>query len=65
VVPASHLREAYAKILRQDPVTRYSMSAICTVLGIARRTAYYIVRARPGGRYHRADDPTVLQQTAR
>ena len=38
------------------------MSAICSVLGIARRTAYYVVRARPGGRYHRADDPTVLQQ---
>ena len=38
------------------------MSAICSVLGIARRTAYYITRARPGGRYHRADDGTVLQQ---
>jgi hypothetical protein len=38
------------------------MSAICSVLGIARRTAYYVVRARPGGRYHRADDSTVLQQ---
>jgi putative transposase len=38
------------------------MSAICTALGIARRTAYYIARARPGRRYHRADDPTVLQQ---
>jgi putative transposase len=38
------------------------MSAICSVLGIARRTAYYIARARPGGRYHRTDDGTVLQQ---
>jgi len=38
------------------------MSAICSVLGIARRTAYYVVRARPGGRHHRADDDTVLQQ---
>lgn len=38
------------------------MSAICSVLGIARRTAYYVVRARPGGRYHRTDDATVLQQ---
>jgi transposase InsO family protein len=38
------------------------MSAICAVLGIARRTAYYVVRARPGGRYHRAADATVLQQ---
>jgi transposase InsO family protein len=38
------------------------MSAICTALGMARRTAYYMSRARPGGRYHRADDATVLQQ---
>jgi len=38
------------------------MSAICAVLGIARRTAYYVGRARPGGRYHRTDDATVLQQ---
>ena len=38
------------------------MSAICSVLGIARRTAYYITRARLGGRYHRADDGIVLQQ---
>jgi len=38
------------------------MSAICSVLGIARRTGYYVVRARAGGRYHRADDPAVLQQ---
>jgi integrase len=32
------------------------MSAICAVLGIARRTAYYVVRRRPGGRYHCGDD---------
>jgi transposase InsO family protein len=38
------------------------MSAICAVLGIARRTAYYVVRRRPGGRYHCGDDATVLQQ---
>jgi putative transposase len=38
------------------------MSAICSVLGIARRTAYYVVRARPGGRYHRAGDETIVQQ---
>ena len=38
------------------------MSGICAVLGIARRTAYYVGRASPGGRYHRADDATVLQQ---
>jgi putative transposase len=43
-------------------VTPYPMTAICTVLGIARRTAYYIDRTRPRGRYHRADDATVLQQ---
>ena len=29
-------------------MTRYSMSAISAVLGIARRTAYYTGRARPG-----------------
>src|SRR5262245_11432257 len=33
------------------------MSAICTALGLARRTAYYIARARPGGRYHRDERP--------
>jgi putative transposase len=38
------------------------MSAICAVLGIARRTAYYVVRARPDGRYHRSDDATVLER---
>jgi putative transposase len=38
------------------------MTTICTVLGMARRTAYYHERARPDGRYHRADDETVLQQ---
>ena len=42
-------------------MTGHSMSTICSVLGIARRTAYYVVRARPDGRYHRADDATVLQ----
>ena len=38
------------------------MTAICDVLGLARRTAYYVARARPGGRYHRATDAIVLQQ---
>jgi len=38
------------------------MTAICAVLGIARRTAYYVARARPAGRHHRAADGTVLQQ---
>jgi putative transposase len=43
-------------------VTRYPMTAICAVLQMARRTAYYIGRARPDGRYHRVADETVLQQ---
>ena len=38
------------------------MTAICSVLGIARRSAYYVARARPDGRHHRAADDTVLQQ---
>ena len=38
------------------------MTAICRVLGVARRTAYYGARARADGRHHRADDGTVLQQ---
>jgi len=43
-------------------VTRVPLTVICQVLRIARRTAYYVSRARPGGRYHRADDPMVLEQ---
>ena len=43
-------------------MTTYSLKAIFSVLGIARRTAYCVARARPGSRYHRADDPKVLQQ---
>ena len=38
------------------------MTAICAVLGIARRSAYYVARARADGRHHRATDDTVLQQ---
>ncbi len=38
------------------------MTAICEVLRIARRTAYYVAQGRPGGRQHRAADGTVLQQ---
>jgi transposase InsO family protein len=38
------------------------MTAICETLGIARRTAYYVVRARPDRRQNRAADGTVLQQ---
>jgi hypothetical protein len=43
-------------------MTPQSMTAICAVLGIARRSAYYVPRGRPAGRYQRADDGTVLQQ---
>ena len=43
-------------------MTTYPMTIICAVLGIARRTAYYVGRARAGGRHHRAADETVLQQ---
>lgn len=38
------------------------MTTICTVLGIPRRTAYYVARGRPAGRYCRATDETVLEQ---
>jgi len=38
------------------------MTAICAALRLARRTAYYVTRAHPNGRYHRAADATVLQQ---
>src|SRR5262249_23456271 len=47
---------------RVRAVTPHAMTAICSVLGIARRTAYYVGRARPEGRYRRADDEAVLQQ---
>jgi len=43
-------------------VTGHAMTAICEVLGMARRSAYYVARARPGRRHHRAADGTVLQQ---
>jgi putative transposase len=43
-------------------MTGHAMTMICGVLGLARRTAYYVARARPGGRYHRQDDGRVLQQ---
>src|SRR5262249_11879010 len=47
---------------RVRAMTTLSMTAICAVLGIARRSAYYAARPRPTGRYQRADDGTVLQQ---
>jgi putative transposase len=43
-------------------MTGHPMTAICYVLRIARRTAYYVARARPAGRYHRASDAIVLAQ---
>jgi putative transposase len=38
------------------------MTVVFDTLGMARRTGYYAVRERPAGRYHRAADPTVLEQ---
>ena len=38
------------------------MTTVCGVLGIARRSAYYVARARAAGRHHRATDEMVLQQ---
>ena len=43
-------------------MTTQSMTTICAVLGIARRSAYYVARPRADGRYQRADDGRVLQQ---
>jgi putative transposase len=43
-------------------MTMQSMTAICAVLGIPRRSAYYVARPRPAGRYQRADDGMILQQ---
>ena len=43
-------------------MTRVPLTVICQVLRIARRTAYYVSRARPGGRHHRTADPVVLEQ---
>ena len=42
--------------MTQLPIT------VCQVLGMARRTAYYVTRARADGRYHRATDQSVLEQ---
>ena len=43
-------------------MTRLPITVICQVLRIPRRTAYYVARAQPAGRYHRTADPTVLEQ---
>src|SRR5207247_7926754 len=43
-------------------VTRVPLTVTCEVLRIARRTAYYVARARPASRHHRTADPMVLEQ---
>ena len=43
-------------------MTRLPLTVICEVLRIARRTAYYVARARPASRHHRTADPMVLEQ---
>jgi len=43
-------------------VTHFPVAVICQALRVARRTAYYVARARADGRYHRPADPTVLEQ---
>ncbi len=43
-------------------MTRYAVTVICAALRVARRTAYYVARARPAGPYHRTTDPMVLEQ---
>ena len=43
-------------------MTGRSLTVVCRVLGIARRTAYYVARQRLDGRQRRTTDETVLQQ---
>lgn len=43
-------------------MTHFSVTVICQALRMARRTAYYVARARADGRYHRTADPIVLEQ---
>ena len=43
-------------------MTHLSVTVICQALRMARRTAYYVARARADGRYHRTADPIVLEQ---
>ena len=43
-------------------MTGFPLTVICQTLHMARRTAYYVSRARSDDRYHRAADPTVLEQ---
>ncbi len=43
-------------------MTGLHLTAICQTLGMARRTANYLLRGRPDGRYHRPADSAVLEQ---
>ncbi|HKW94842.1 MAG TPA: DDE-type integrase/transposase/recombinase [Methylomirabilota bacterium] len=43
-------------------MTHFPLTVICQVLRLARRTAYYVTRASPDGRYHRTTEPVVLEQ---
>jgi transposase InsO family protein len=43
-------------------VTHLPLTVICQTLRMARRTAYYVARGRPDGRYRRTSDPAVLEQ---
>src|SRR5262249_38071335 len=47
---------------RVRTVTQHPVATICRTLRMARQTAYYAVRIRPGGFYRRTHDETVLQQ---
>src|SRR5262249_61647455 len=47
---------------RVRAVTGHPVTAICRLLGMARQTAYHVLRPRRAGFYHRADDETVIQQ---
>lgn len=43
-------------------MTGFPVAAICRALGMARQTAYHVIRPRPEGFYRRAEDETVLRQ---
>jgi hypothetical protein len=45
-----------AYLTPQQAADPFQVSAKTGVLGLARRTAYYIARSRPGNRYQRRDD---------
>lgn len=43
-------------------MTGHPLAAICRTLGMARQTAYHVIRPRPEGFYRRPEDETVLRQ---